>query len=230
MEKLPPAFTGVAEVNRDFKWYREGQLHRDGDLPAIEFLCGSKWWYQHGKLHRDGNQPAKEHIDGHREWWINGELHRDGDQPAIVCPNGKRGESWRQWFVRGKCHRKYNKPAFVSSKGNKGWYCHGKVLRTRTYIQADTSILDIWWDARTKTRSCVTAKDGSLKFYDAQDRLHCDDGPAVRKTCGKHEWWTHGTKDFGFKLTDCVRRYQFISGILQPAACRHPLTAHTTRS
>ena len=42
------------------KWYKDGVLHRDNDLPAIEFANGNKEWYQNGNLHRDNDLPAIE--------------------------------------------------------------------------------------------------------------------------------------------------------------------------
>ena len=55
------------------KYYNsKNQLHRDNDLPAIEFANGDKEYYKNGKLHRDNNLPAVEHVDGRKEYWING--------------------------------------------------------------------------------------------------------------------------------------------------------------
>ena len=34
-------------------WYKNGELHRDGDLPAVIWHHGSKEWYRYGKRHRD---------------------------------------------------------------------------------------------------------------------------------------------------------------------------------
>lgn len=52
-------------------WHDEdGQVHRDGDLPALIGKSGIYGWYQHGKLHRDGGKPA--YINGDfEEYWIN---------------------------------------------------------------------------------------------------------------------------------------------------------------
>ena len=78
-------------------WRRDGKLHRDGNLPAVELTNGSRWWCRDGERHRDGDMPAVEHADGLRLWYRHGEHHRDGDKPAVVHPNG-----WRVWWVNGK--------------------------------------------------------------------------------------------------------------------------------
>ena len=49
----------------------EGELHRDGDLPALIYPEGSKEWWVHGQLHREGG-PAVELVNGKREWWLRG--------------------------------------------------------------------------------------------------------------------------------------------------------------
>ena len=62
----------VIDQNGNKFWYnKEGQRHRDNDLPAIEWANGDKFWYQNGKLHRE-NGPAIEYANGIKEYWING--------------------------------------------------------------------------------------------------------------------------------------------------------------
>ena len=52
------------------EWRNEyGLLHRDEDLPAIEFANGTKEWYQNGHLHRLTG-PAVTLANGHKEWWV----------------------------------------------------------------------------------------------------------------------------------------------------------------
>ncbi len=53
-------------------WSRNGRLHRDGDLPAVEYGNGSKEWWRNGKQHRDGVLPAVKCANGTKEWWRNG--------------------------------------------------------------------------------------------------------------------------------------------------------------
>lgn len=55
------------------KYYCNGELHRDNDLPAIEYVDGTKCWYQNGKLHRDNNDlPVIENVYGEKFWYKNG--------------------------------------------------------------------------------------------------------------------------------------------------------------
>lgn len=49
-------------------WKLNGEIHRDGDLPAAIWANGSKHWYRHGKHYRDGNFPTTEHQDGRKHW------------------------------------------------------------------------------------------------------------------------------------------------------------------
>ena len=57
----------------------KGQLHRDNDLPAIEWTNGNKEWYFNGKRHRNNNLPAIEYVNGYKAWYVNGQFHR------VVC-------------------------------------------------------------------------------------------------------------------------------------------------
>ena len=112
------------------EWYRNGKLHRDGDLPAVECVNGTKEWYRNGKLHREGDLPAvvcqcNEHSI-YKFWYRNGELHREGDLPAIEWPNGTK-----YWYKNGELHREGDLPALEYSTGRKEWYRNG--LRYREY-------------------------------------------------------------------------------------------------
>lgn len=53
-------------------WTLNGKLHRDGDLPAIEYANGRREWYFQGMQHRENDLPAIEHANGSREWWVHG--------------------------------------------------------------------------------------------------------------------------------------------------------------
>ena len=57
-------------------WFKNEQLHRDGDKPAVVFANGTKYWFKNGKRHRDGDKPAIVWFDGRKEWWVNGKLIR----------------------------------------------------------------------------------------------------------------------------------------------------------
>lgn len=96
-------------------YYKDGKLHRDDDLPAIE---GPKYkaWYKEGLVHRDGALPAIE-SDVYKEWWRNGLLYRDDNLPAIERKDGSK-----EWWRYGKRYRKGG-PAILYSDGT--WACYG---------------------------------------------------------------------------------------------------------
>ena len=60
------------------RWYKEGTniLHREGDLPAIEYRDCGKVWYQDGKCHRETG-PAIEHSGGRKEWSLDGIIYTE---------------------------------------------------------------------------------------------------------------------------------------------------------
>ena len=101
-------------------WYKEGKIHRDGDLPAIIYSYGDQAWYKDGKIHRDGDLPAKIYTNGDQHWYKDGKLHRDGDLPAIISSNGDQ-----YWYKDGKKHRDGDLPAIISPNGIQSWYKEG---------------------------------------------------------------------------------------------------------
>ena len=100
--------------------YRGDKLHRDGGLPAVEYLHSKEWWVN-GKRHRDGGLPAVEYSDGSKVWCVNGKHHRDGGLPAIEQANGGK-----VWCVNGKRHRDGGLPAVEHANGAKVWCVNGK--------------------------------------------------------------------------------------------------------
>jgi hypothetical protein len=63
------------------RWYKDDLLHRDGDLPAIEYANGDKEWWVEGKRHRDGGLPAVEWSNGQKQWWVNDKFIRNNYNP-----------------------------------------------------------------------------------------------------------------------------------------------------
>ena len=82
----------------EYKEYRneKGELHRENDLPAVEYGNANKIWYVNGKCHRDGGLPAYEGLDGDKEWYVNGKRHRTGGLPAVDRVNGDK-----LWYING---------------------------------------------------------------------------------------------------------------------------------
>jgi hypothetical protein len=98
------------------EYYQYGELHREGDLPAVEYENGDVEYYKFGKLHRDGDSPAR--IIGELvEYYKFGKLHRDGDSPARIDGQSKT------WAKHGRLHR-VGKPAKIDN-GIEKWYLVG---------------------------------------------------------------------------------------------------------
>jgi len=51
---------------------KDGQLHRDNDLPAIIYDDGEMRWCQNNQLHRDNDLPAVISADGSKLWYQKG--------------------------------------------------------------------------------------------------------------------------------------------------------------
>ena len=61
------------------KYYRvNNKLHRDDDLPAVEYPDGTKEWYQYGKRHRI-NGPSVKSFTGYINYYINGKFYSEKD-------------------------------------------------------------------------------------------------------------------------------------------------------
>lgn len=82
--------------NERIYWFKDGELHRDNDQPAIIFFDGTRCWYKNGQLHRDNDQPAAIYYTGSRYWYKNGNRHRDNDKPAVISVDGER-----YWYKDG---------------------------------------------------------------------------------------------------------------------------------
>jgi len=52
-------------------WYKDNQLHRVKDLPAVISFDGTRYWFQNGVLHREEG-PAIVWADGTKAWFKNG--------------------------------------------------------------------------------------------------------------------------------------------------------------
>ena len=108
------------------RWYnKKGELHRDNDLPAIEWPGGTKVWYLNNELHRD-DKPAVEWSDGTKEWYQNDKLHRV-DGPAVEKSNGTK-----VWYLNNKLHR-IKGPAVEFPSGGKLWFIEGKRLKEEEF-------------------------------------------------------------------------------------------------
>ena len=60
----------------DKYWYKNGKLHRDNDLPAVEQSNGNKYWHKNGKLHRE-NGPAIEYYYGRKSYFLENKYYAE---------------------------------------------------------------------------------------------------------------------------------------------------------
>ena len=117
-----------------------GQRHRDDGLPAYEHGGdGSKEWWVNGKLHRDGDLPAIEWGDGDKSWWVRGKLHREGGLPAVVENRCK------QWWVNGKLHHDNDLPATEYANESREWWVNGKLHREGGLPAVELGDYKVWW-------------------------------------------------------------------------------------
>ncbi len=148
--------TGVFTTTDRTIHLKDGKIHREGDLPAIEYTNGDREYYIDGVLHREGDKPARILANGDEEHYSNGKLHRDGDQPARLLANGDR-----YWYKDGKKHR-IGGSAIILHDGTENWYENDQLHR--------------------EDGPAVTDKKGNYQYV-VRGKLHNLNGPAF-KTIG----------------------------------------------
>lgn len=128
-------------ANGDMAWCLRGKLHRAGDLPAIECANGPRTWSQNGERHRDNDLPAVEYPDGSRFWYRHGKCHRDNDMPAAVDSDGSL-----RWYVNDEKHRDNDLPATITADGRREWWIRGSLRREggRPVIERADGVA-LWW-------------------------------------------------------------------------------------
>lgn len=135
VEDFPLGYTGMIEDQSGNKrWYVEGIIHRDNDLPAMIYKNGNQLWFFYGKRHRVGAPAeilvakgifADAVVLNTTRWYVGGKLHRL-DGPAVEPETGEN-----QWYLDGELHRQ-DGPAttyFKNNKANSCWLVHGKKHR-----------------------------------------------------------------------------------------------------
>lgn len=108
-------FTWYAD-DREWEFYRNGKIHRNGDLPA-RMTSRALVWVKDGKLHRDDDKPGVIYTEnGSMSWWKEGVLHREGDLPALhivpmtilnSCLSFSPGvpQSYQAWVLNGEIYK-----------------------------------------------------------------------------------------------------------------------------
>jgi len=143
-------------------WYWHGELHRDGDKPAVVHETGEQRWFIHGKKHRIG-RPA-DITDSSEVWYKDGELHRT-DGPAVNELNG----TYQEWWIDGK---KYTEEEFNA-------------------IPQSTSSLKLSWKEQTYDHYTIE-NNGNKSYRNEAGKLHREDGPAIIFPDGSKKWLIEG--------------------------------------
>jgi hypothetical protein len=122
------------------EWRMNGERHREGDAPAVEYADGTKSWWVNGVLHRKCG-PAIEYANGSKSWYLNGKLHREGG-PAIEWADGDKS-----WYLDDELHRE-DGPAVEYVDGSKEWWINGEELtqeehRAQTQPAVEMTIAEI---------------------------------------------------------------------------------------
>ena len=123
-----PAVENTDGQNR--QWWVNGQLHRDGGLPAIEDDSGTKKWYINGKLSRNNDLPAIEGINGYKSWFFNGLRHRETGPAIIYCVDGHT-----PWYIHGRALTSTQTSDYVA-------FCHK--MQEKRRVRAQKKIY-FWW-------------------------------------------------------------------------------------
>lgn len=142
-----------------FEWWRHGQLHRDGDLPAmrveranlfmltrfsgifykpgfeLQAVPGTEIWCTDGVIHRE-DKPAVRMVfdDGsfYDEYWCNGRVHNSSG-PAI------RTSKLEVWFYHGLAHREDGPSAISHESPDKRyfWAWYGNVMVEDGFVRPE---------------------------------------------------------------------------------------------
>jgi ribosomal protein L25 (general stress protein Ctc) len=169
--KFPDGTSYEKDSNGDQWWCKDGNLHRDGDLPAVIWAIGGQFWYKNGEPHRNGDLPAIIYANGDQYWYKNGKLHRDEDLPAVILARGD--QYWYKDGVQYTPKKQYaNFAEFEQSKK----YKKGKPVEVKfadgTSYERNTFGTQFWY------------KDG---------QQHRDgDLPAVIYATGDQLWYKNG--------------------------------------
>ena len=177
-------------------WTKDGEIHRDGDKPAMVYTNGSKHWYKHGKLHRDGDKPAIVHdkdFPEDNEYWKNGKQYTPEHLKGVVLNKIEvhRDENGEKHFVN-------DHHAYTESNGTRHWYNHGVPHRDGDKPAVDNPVHgeQLWYKNgklhRDGDKPAIERRDGSKQYWKNNERHRDGDKPAVIKADGSHQYWKNG--------------------------------------
>lgn len=155
-------FSGTLEIDDRIERRRDGKLHSNDGLPAIEFANGDKHWCKDGILHREDGPAIIEQKSGNKEWHLNG---------ILQYKVSKWGISTEYWYNSMGAQHREDGPAVDHLDGTGEWLVNGTRHR--------------------EDGPAIVYKNGDKKWYRI-GYLHRADGPAVEYANGHTEWWING--------------------------------------
>lgn len=190
--KVKHCLTGpaVRRADKVDEYWRDGQLHRLGDLPAIDGPHIEEYWVN-GKLSRDPVLGCARIVDNEllgrsvSEFWVDGVIGTDQGMPAKITYDSSYIAVLHEYWCNGKRHR-LDGPAIedLLCSDDSEYYVLGwpidKEVFDRGYVEIDQD------DA---IRSYLTGPHAAL--YE-EPVLHNHTGPAVIWRDGSEEFWLSG--------------------------------------
>ena len=195
---LPASIEINSFGNKTKKWYQHGTLNKIfiyHDCYNYEEKI-SEQWFKNGELHRDEDLPAMTTYRGRQineeGWYQNGKLHRENN-PARITYKGEQ-KVLEEWYQHGKLHRAVHLPAFIEYDDkkikNEKWYTRGELTKdiSRSVIAGEDKeyITESWYKDgeyhRDGNLPAVVLSNGDTKVYEAwykNGKLHRDVGPAT---------------------------------------------------
>ncbi len=170
-----------------------------------EMLPGCKiFTNRHGELHRDGDQPAVIRQTGSKEWWCNGQLHRTDDKPAIIWADGTK-----EWWVAGQRHRAVG-AAVEQKDGHKEWWRSGELVKVKyaVRIPAAGPVIGYFKNGLLhNVRGAAVELPNGGRLYYQNGLLHRPDGPAVLRggAPDKNAWFFCG-QFISWKLVNHLKK------------------------
>ena len=199
---------------RTIMHFQNDQLHNENG-PAMEILGNDgktleAHYYRNGLLHRDGDLPAREYFYGSNdgeptgaEYWKNGERHRDGGEPAIV--RGMTGLD-NSWYQNGKLHREGG-PALFSididhpERFVPEYYIHGREVPSPEINRlplleggheiGEGPYVNGKQVPQSELNGTYRNQYGLIIHY-KDGRLHSNEGPAIVHPDGTKEYYREG--------------------------------------
>ena len=138
---------GPAVVFQDdgFEWWRNGQVHRGNDLPAVHIGPTSRlavsFHTGRNNIGFDGVSDLQPNTD---LWCVDGFLHRDG-KPALVTTNLNGVVTFEEYWCNGRRHRSSG-PA-TTTPTLEGWFYHGLYHRENgpAYVERSSTAPHDYW-------------------------------------------------------------------------------------